>query len=126
MLKLGNWSPAYKRFLLAYDEELSQTAQAVIVRGREVPAKVLTAARQAVKNIPVLQRLIRKAKNTAELNASTQRTDFISLFGSVLGVIEYVGEQCGSTQEGSMQMGKATIVTQGTGQTVAGTSTARP
>jgi len=95
-LKSGNWS-AYQRFLLAFDDVLSQTSQAVINRGADVPASVRSAARKEVKNIKVLQKLILKARNTAGLNASMNATgiDLISPSGPV---IQYVGAQCGSAQ----------------------------
>jgi hypothetical protein len=121
-LQSENWSPAYKRFLLSFYKEMSQTSQAVISRGKAVPANVLAAAHESVKNIPVLEQLVRKAKSTAELNTPTQRTEFLSLFSSLLGVLEYVGEQCGSTPGGSLLPGKASITTHGSGSTVAGTN----
>ena len=85
MLKSGKWSPAHKRSLIDFYGVLSQLSQAVIARGREVPANVLTAARQAVKNVPVLERIVRKANNTAELNASMEKAEFISC--SVLSLV---------------------------------------
>jgi hypothetical protein len=98
MPKSGNWSPAYRRSILDFYAVLSQLSQAVIARGRKVPSNVLTASHMAVKNIPVLEGIIRKANNTAGLNASTGKGGFISLFGPVLGVTEYIGKQCGSEQ----------------------------
>jgi hypothetical protein len=78
---------------------LSQLSQAVIIRGSKVPPHVLTASHMAVKNIPLLKGIVRKAHNTRELNASTKVTQrLIYLFAPVLGVTEYIGKQCGMAQ----------------------------
>ena len=57
--------------MLSFEKTESQTAQAVINVGKGVPANVSTAARQEVKNVMVLDRLILKSKNMATLNASS-------------------------------------------------------
>ena len=115
-LSTANWS-AYQRFLLAYDDELSQTAQAVLDRGNNVPASVRSAARSLVKNIKALQVLVRKAKSTAELDAS-MKTTLTNPFAFVLPVFAYVGAQCGSSGSSGSSSG---TVSGGTTQTVAGT-----
>ena len=109
--KSGNWS-AYQSLMLSYEKTQSQTAQAVINVGKGVPANVSTAARQEVKNVMVLDRLILKSKNMATLNASWNASGAGSL-SAWNTVFYYVGGQCGLVG-GS---------TQGTGQTVGGTST---
>jgi hypothetical protein len=93
--------------MLAYDEVLSQTSQAVIDRGGVIPASVRSAARKELANIAVVQKLIHKAKSTAGLNAAMSATgaDLISPLGPVL---QYVGAQCGSTQ-GSTQGSTAMV-----------------
>jgi hypothetical protein len=97
--KSGNWSPAYRRSILDVYATLSQLSQALIARGRKVPPHVLAASRMAVKNIPVLEGIVRKTNNTRELNASTKVTQrFFLLFAPVLGVTEYIGKQCGMAQ----------------------------
>jgi hypothetical protein len=97
--KSGNWSPAYRRSILDVYAMLSQLSQAVIARGSKVPPHVLTASHMAVKNIPLLEGIVRTANNTRELNASPKATQrFISLFAPVLGVTEYIGKQCGMAQ----------------------------
>jgi hypothetical protein len=113
-LSTANWS-GYQRFLLAYDDGLSQTAQAVLDRGNNVPAGVRSAARSLVKNINAMQALVRKAKSTAELNASMQAT-LTNPFASFGPVFDYVGAQCGS-------YGSSSGTVAGTaGQMVTGTS----
>ena len=67
--KSGNWK-AYQDFMFAFEKLQSQTAQAVIIVGKGVPANVITAARQEVKDVTVLDKLILKSKNMATLNAS--------------------------------------------------------
>jgi hypothetical protein len=99
MPKSGNWSPAYRRSILDAYARLSQISQAVIARGKKVPPNVLAASHLAVKNIPLLEGTVRKAKNTKALNASTkQRQRQILLFAPVLGVTYYIGKQCGMAQ----------------------------
>jgi hypothetical protein len=112
--KSGNWK-AYQDFMLAFEKLQSQTAQAVINVGKGVPANVSTAARQEVKDVTVLDKLILKSKNMATLNASWNASGAGSL-SAWNTVFFYVGGQCGLTG-GS---------TQGTGQTVGGTSTSPP
>ena len=108
--KSGNWS-AYQSLMLSYEKTQSLTAQAVINVGKGVPANVSTAARQEVKTVMVLDRLILKSKNMATLNASWNASGAGSLSASNT-VFYYVGGQCGLVG-GS---------THGT-QTVGGTST---
>jgi hypothetical protein len=93
----GNWS-AFQKFLLAYDQFLSDTAQAVIDAGTKVPAGVSTAARKEVSNINVLQKLIRKARNTAGLTKSMNDPGTSDLISAEVPVLDYVAGQCGSTQ----------------------------
>jgi hypothetical protein len=109
--KSGNWK-AYQDFMLAFEKLQSQTAQAVINVGRDVPANVSTAARQEVKDVTVLDKSILKSKNMATLNASWNDSGAGSL-SAWNTVFYYVGGQCGLTG-GS---------TQGTVQTVGGNST---
>lgn len=93
--KSGKWS-AYQSFMLAFEKLQSQTAQAVINVGRGVPANVSTAARQEVKNVIVLDRLILKSKNMAALNASWNASGASSLTDWTT-VFYYLGGQCGLT-----------------------------
>lgn len=96
-LQSGNWS-AFQKVFLAYDQVLSSTSQAVIDVGTNVPANVRSAARKEVSNIKVLQKLVRKARNTAGLNASMNGTGISGLISAQAPVIDYVAAQCGSTQ----------------------------
>jgi hypothetical protein len=96
-LQSGNWS-AFQKVFLAYDQVLSNTSQAVIDVGTNVPANVRTAARKEVLNVKVLQKLVRKARDTAGLNASMNGTGTSDLLSAQGPVIDYVAAQCGSTQ----------------------------
>ena len=91
--KSGNWN-AYRAFMLAFEKDQSQTAQAVTNVGRGVPTNVYTAARQEVKDVMVLDTLIRKSKNMAALNASWNASGAGSLTAWTT-VFNYVGGQCG-------------------------------
>jgi hypothetical protein len=93
--------------MLAFEKLQSQTAQAVIHVGRDVPANVSTAARQEVKNVMVLDRLILKSKNMAALNASWNASGAGSLTAWTT-VFYYVGGQCGLT--GASSTGTSRIV----------------
>jgi hypothetical protein len=94
--KFGKWS-GIQTLDLVYDEELSDTAQAILGAGKNVPANVRTAARRQVSNIEVVQKLVRKARSVAELIASI-KTPGPGLISGVELVLDYVGDQCGSTQ----------------------------
>ena len=80
--------------MLAFEKLQSQTAQAVINVGRGVPANVRTAARQEVKNVMVLDKLILKSKNRTG-NASWNASGAGSLMA--WNLFFYVGGQCGLT-----------------------------
>jgi hypothetical protein len=93
--RLPTWK-AWQAFLLAYFGELYTNSQAVIDLGNNVPASVRTAASAEVSNIKVAQNVIRMAKSTDGLNVPNAIEKL--LLYSFGPVVEYVGEQCGSTQ----------------------------
>ena len=116
--KLRNWRE-WQNFLLAYDDELSKDSQAVIQVGTDVPANVRTTARKEVSNLNAFQKLVRKAKSTDGLNASTKAAG-ISLLGSLSPVLDYVGDQCGS-EEQSFPLAPLPVIAKGPSKAVSGT-----
>jgi hypothetical protein len=96
-MQSGN-SSAFQKVFLAYYQMLSNTSQAVIDVRMNVPANVRSAARKEVSNIKVLEKLVRNARDTAELNASMNGAGISGLIAAQAPVIDYVLAQCGSTQ----------------------------
>ena len=111
--KSGTWN-AYQASMLAGEKQQFQFAQAVINLNRGVPTNVSTAARQAEKNAMAMDKLIRKSKNMAALDASLNASG-AGLLTAWITVFYYVGGQCGlkDSEEHLGTMVKSTETTVG-------------